>query len=945
MVRVKPAAPAFAPHTSLFDHVFDVVVFGAGFTGLSAARALAAKGNDTLLVESSGDLLWEATRALENTAHISAPCTEWDAWLSALRARGGVDAGFFDPALAEILTAHELHAAPKNLRALLYAAPVALETDVAGHVVAVTLATKSGPRRVRARRWIDATEQGDVARLSPASRPPVRLRRGAVLQTTDADALDAALARLVQRHADLDVLPSFSPGERRLRWDSGSSAQPWHVRLPALIRELRAETSAPFFVSHCAMRDFPVYEAAAGPAVSLPDNLLVASPAIRSEALATPGDRFALGLRIAAEVAPSSSAEAAPTECRFPAPETTLAATDVLVAGAGTAGAIAGIAAAREGARTLVIDSAQYPGGIGTGAGICGYFHGATGGLQSEIDVRVRAMSELLSGLPHGLKGWHHEAKKIVLLQCLDEARAVFVGDALLCGAERDTSGRVTAALAVIGGRLARLPASAFIDGTGDGDLAAFAGASFRSGRPGDGRTLSYSQSIFSLHGDKTGVRSCNFDAGWVDPTDPEDLTRARLAGIAQHLPSSPIPGAGRVVAVSSLLGLRQSRQIETDRLVKFADLVGHARFDDSVGEVDTVADTHSVDFEFETDPMAFYYWTCRCFRHPLRSELPYRMLLPRGLANVWVPCRAAGIEADAAYGLRMQREMQRLGEVSGIAAARAASAGTDSRHIDLAALQQALDHSGARPAERIESSVPSADALLASLEKGLPGVHLWHLFQDPAAHRDAVRSRLASADPRVSFYAAALLAMWEDSASETRLLAALDTRETGPSPEEKPAPGAFAQCIDLPFWLQAVVLLRRAGTARCLPSLLALARTPAQPLNVRTILALTLERLASRLGAHPDLVAALDALLSGAIPDPELPPSRSLWRTLHGEPQKKLGNDRGAPVAQDHTWQLHLVVARARLALGMKPQAEAGAFVHDSRGLVRKAFAGLARA
>jgi hypothetical protein len=939
---VKPT-----PFASIFEHTFDTVVFGAGFVGLSAARALAAQGIDTLLVESSGDLLWEATRALENTTTASAPSPAWETWLSSLAARQAADTHWFDPAFAEILSAHELTSSAKGPRTLFYASPVAIETGPSG-LTAVVVATKSGPRRLQARRWIDATEQAHVTRLAQPSlvtRTPSHIYRNAVLQTTQPDILDAALVLLLRNHTDLECLPSLRTGERRLRWTTGAAAAPWHLRLPALIRELRVLTSAPFVVSHCAMQDFPVYAAAtAATTDGLPANLLVFSPSLRGEILATPADRHALGTRLTSALSPIPASAHTLSTTVAPAPQITLDACDVLVAGAGTGGALAAIAAAREGARTVVLDATSYPGGIGTGAGICGYFHGAKGGLQSDIDLRVQAMSELLAGTPHTLSGWHHEAKKIILLQSFDESGVTFLGDTLLTGVERDTAGRVLAALVVTGGRLVRLPAAAFVDSTGDGDLAALAGASFVTGREGDGRTLSYSQSIFSLvtHENRTGVRSCNFDAGWVDPTDPEDLSRARLAGIAQHLLIDWTP-PDRAVAVSPLLGLRQSRQIDTDHTVVMADLVGHARFDDSIGEVETVADTHSVDFEFESDELAFYYWSCRGFRHDLRSELPYRMLLPRGLANVWVACRATGISVDAAYGLRMQREMQRLGEVSGIAAARAAANRTDSRRIDFAALQTSLDHSGARRADRPESPVPPATELFAALETGLPGVHLWHLSRCPDLHADAVRARLASAHPRVSFYAATLLAMWNNPAAEPRLLTAVAERETGPTPEEKPVRGAFAQCIDAPFWLQAVVFLRRVGTARSLPALLALAQTPANPLNVRTTLALTLERLAQRLGAHTDLIAALDALLSSDIPDPLLPPSRSLWRTLNNEAQKKLGNDRGAPVAEDHTWQLHLIVARTRQALALAPLPAASIYAQDTRAFVRQAFARLA--
>ncbi|MFA6962194.1 MAG: FAD-dependent oxidoreductase [Opitutaceae bacterium] len=946
--------PASTPFVSVFEHTFDTVVFGAGCVGYAAARRLAAQGIDTLLVEPSGDLLWEATRALENTAASSSGIDAWEQWLFQLRAREGADGQFFDPALAEILTAHELSTGGPSLRTLLYATPVALETAAAG-ISTVIVGTKSGPRRIHARRWLDATESGLVVRLAQPAlkrRTAVTSYRSLVLHSPRPEALDLVFPALAERHPGLAWFTSVRTGERRLRWPAGNTGPAWHHKVPSLIADLRAllattddTTEVHFVVSHCAMTDFPVYTASAAimSAASVPVNLTVASPAFRSEALATPADRFMLGITAATELPslPPASVFGNPSVASLLAPSASLEAVDVLVAGVGTGGAFAALAAARGGARTLAIEFTPYPGGVGTGAGICGYFHGAKGGLQSEIDERTREITTLLTGVPAHLNGWHHEAKKIVLLTLFEDAGVTFLGDVLLTGVERDAAGRVLAAQAVIDGRLTRIPATAFIDATGDGDLAALAGANFITGRPGDGRTLSYSQSIFALTPKERSndLHACNFDAGWVDPTDPEDLSRARLTGIAQHL--QPIwTQPNRAVAVAPLLGLRQSRQIDTDIKVTMADLVGHARFADSIGETETVADTHSVDYEFESDEMAFYYWTCRGFRHSLRSELPYRMMLPRGLANVWVACRAAGIETDAAYGLRMQRDMQRLGEAAGLAAALAASKRTDARGIDFSLLQGALDRSGARRADRSEDPTPSGESLLASLDKGLPGVHLWHLSRNSVHHRAAVESRLQSREPRVSFYAAAILAMWNDPAAEPRLIAALVNREEGPTPEEKPVVGAFAQCIDLPFWLQAVVFLRRIGTARCLPGLNTLAATPSLPLNVRTLIALTLERLAICLERNAELVTALDALLADRIPDSMLPPSRSLWRTLHGEPQKKLGNDRGAPVAQDHSWQLHLIIARTRKQLGLAPRPESAAFTRDLRSYVRQAFA-----
>lgn len=904
---------------SVFENTFDVAVIGAGFVGIAAREKLIAAGLDTLLVEPTDDLLWEATRALENTTAIhTAEDLDWQAWLRPLEEREAIGSDFFEPAMAEMLTADELRGYQSPDRVLLRTVPVGVESHDRV-LTGVIVATKDGARRIRARHWIDATEHGDLLRLcapTAEGRAPSMLYRSLVVHSDTPGGLDGVAEELIARHPGLEILAGPRTTERRLRWPVTANS-PWYRKVRELLTDLRQLVPGPeeeaFVLSHCAMRDFPVYAAdnlsASEPGV---DNLTVLSPAFRDEPLATPGDRFVLGrsVRIPVIHRLAEQDQGLPV-ATLPEPTGVGRECAVLVAGTGTAGAIAAIAAGRNGAKTLAIDSAMYPGGIGTGAGICGYFHGAPGGLQDEIDLRTLELTRLCNGFATGVKGWHHEAKKIALLEFFDEAGVTFCGDALLCDVERDASGYVSSVLVVIENVLTRIATGACIDSTGDGDLCANAGADFISGRPGDRRTLSYSQSAFFLAHSKERleVQSCNFDAGWVNPADPEDLTQARLTGIAQHLGSTK----GTPVAMAPLLGLRQSRQMETDYLVTQADLVAGRLFDDVIGEVKTVADTHSVDFEFETDEMAFYYWACRGFRHSLRCELPYRMLLPRGLKNVWIACRAAGIAVDAAYGLRMQREMQRLGEVAGVAAALAVSsgAGADSRAVRIATLQSRLAETGAIP-ERVSRDGDEIAGWLATLDQGRPGVHLWHLFQNEKRSVDAVRERLGSAEPRVSFFAATVLAMWGCAESEPRLIEALDAREVGPAPEEFPVPGAFAQCIDIPFWLQAVVWLRRVGSEACLPSLRELSEQSDAPHNVRTIVALTAERLSARMGDDPVLAEIFDNLRAQAETEVLLPPSRSLWRTLHGEPQKRLGNEIGADTRQDHAWQLRCILERA---------------------------------
>lgn len=939
---------AGASFHSLFAREFDVAVFGTGFTGYAAATRLWASGKSVLLVGSTYALLWEATRALENSALNPSADPVWEKWLAPLRERGAANAEWFNPAAAEAVAANVLHKADDNLRTLLVAQPVSVEKATDGLIAGVIVATKIGLRRVRARHWIDATETGWIARIANVSpRNCIALRRSIVLHADHAEALDLAASGLIEAVPEIEWLPSHRVDERRLRFPL-ENGQKWYRRASELLRELRGRTSggpaANFLVSVCAERNFPLYGDAENSSLSaaFPENLTVLSPSCRGESLVLPSERFCLGARMAIpELSFSRGEDSAPPLVE---PVELDARFDVVVAGAGTGGAAAAIAASRSGVRVLAFDAIGSPGGIGVGGGVCFYFLGASGGLQDEIDRRVEKAAALFGIKPGGR--WHPEAKKFVLLELFEEVGVEFLGDSILCGVERD--GRSVGAVRVASeGRLLRIPAHGFIDATGDGDLCAAAGAEFSFGREGDGRTLAYTQSAFSVESGPNGpaLVRYNYDDGWVDATDAEDLTRARLSGVARYMEHEEWKeGRIRLVVLTPLLGLRQSRHIHSERDLTFADLVEGARFEDSIGQVLTLADTHSVDFEFENDEMAFYYWACEAFSHRLRSDLPYRMLIPRDLDNVWIACRAAGMEVGAAYGVRMQREMQRFGEAAGVAAALAVKGGRDARTLDTFTLFTELERTGCRPSQSPPQSPPDPDALLEALDQGLPGVHLWHLARRPGLFRDVVPARLESTDPRVSFYAASILAMWGSDKAEPRLLQAILTRETGPSPEETGSQGTFKEYVSLPYWLQAVVWLRRCGSAACLDPLIALARKPGQPLNVLTIVAGTFERLVRRLGPLPQFKEARDALLSANLPEPMLFPSRSLWKTLRGEPMTTHQRIHGASTAQDHSWQLHLLIARMGDALGLPSQPEATFFLQDPRAFVRARFSPEAR-
>lgn len=172
---------------------------------------------------------------------------------------------------------------------------------------------------------------------------------------------------------------------------------------------------------------------------------------------------------------------------------------DVVVAGAGTAGVVAALAAARQGARTMLIERKGYPGGTVTegGTALHSYFNlwkafpgvkkrQVVRGIPQEIIDRLARMGGT-SGHAEMSVGYDYdsvctavdvELYKLATWEMLEEAGVYFCVNTLLVGAVRDGSRVKGVILESRAGREA-IYAHAFIDCTAFGDLAAYAGASF----------------------------------------------------------------------------------------------------------------------------------------------------------------------------------------------------------------------------------------------------------------------------------------------------------------------------------------------------------------------------------------------------------------------------------------------------------------------------------
>lgn len=181
---------------------------------------------------------------------------------------------------------------------------------------------------------------------------------------------------------------------------------------------------------------------------------------------------------------------------------------DVVVAGGGTAGAIAGIAAARAGARTLIVERFGHLGGVlSLGMALLGSADGqgywALGGAGRELVDRLveqgGATAVTVDPQFGSVLGQDPELLKVELLEMVVESGAELLFHTTVVDAMVE-HGRVTGLLVANKAGLEVIPTRAVVDCTADADVVASAGGAFHFGRDGDQLTQPASR-IFRVGG------------------------------------------------------------------------------------------------------------------------------------------------------------------------------------------------------------------------------------------------------------------------------------------------------------------------------------------------------------------------------------------------------------------------------------------------------------
>jgi len=365
-----------------------------------------------------------------------------------------------------------------------------------------------------------------------------------------------------------------------------------------------------------------------------------------------------------------------------------LASYDVVVVGGGTGGAPAGIGAARQGAKTLVLEYLSGLGGVGTLGLIGKYYHGHRGGFTAEIDEGVAAMD----GVPGPIEpGWNVEWKMEWYRRELRKAGADIWFGVLGCGAVVDKD-RVTGVIVATPEGRGVILAKTVIDATGNSDVAAAAGA----------ECMVTGGSNVAVQGTgmpprKPGASYTNTDYTITDSTDVIDTWRTYVAGRSKY------KGA---FDLAQIIDSRERRRIVGDYIISPLDIWNGRTFPDTVVFSKSNFDSHGYTIHpfFALKPP---------HKEDVTANTPYRCLLPKRLDGILVIGLGISAHRDAMPILRMQPDIQNQGYAAGVAAAIVAREGKATRDIDIKVLQKHLVEKGNLP----ENVLTDTDSYPISIE------------------------------------------------------------------------------------------------------------------------------------------------------------------------------------------------------------------------------------
>ena len=419
---------------------------------------------------------------------------------------------------------------------------------------------------------------------------------------------------------------------------------------------------------------------------------------------------------------------------------------DVVVVGGGTGGAPAGIAAARNGAKTLVLEYLHGMGGVGTMGLISSYYWGYRGGFTKTV------LDGAASWNPLKKSEWWRAANR--------EAGADVWYGVLGCGSYVE-GGQVKGVIVATPHGRGVVLAKVVIDSTGNADIASTAGAQTEHTSANELAQQGTGLPRWSL-----GTGYFNTDFTIVDETDMLDIWHVLVYAKNKY---------ANAFDLGQLIDTRERRRIVGEHTITLPDCVNNRTYPDTICIAYSNFDTHG----YTVDPYLL-------IEHPekrgITVNIPYRCLLPTGVDGLLCTGLDISVHRDALPLVRMQPDTQNRGFAAGLIAAKSIKAGVSLRNVDLPAVQKELAALGIIPETALgaKDSYPLADEAIAqAVADARTGKGMAVIVTNQDRSLPLLRKAYAAeTDPAAKRTYARILGVLGDKTGIDTLVAALDEEQ-----------------------------------------------------------------------------------------------------------------------------------------------------------------------
>lgn len=403
---------------------------------------------------------------------------------------------------------------------------------------------------------------------------------------------------------------------------------------------------------------------------------------------------------------------------------------DIAVIGGGMAGVSAAVAAARTGAKVILIERFAVVGGNATTGGV-GAFCGETAGQGQVFDSIIADLEKFHAVAPYvpypkaDHRLFNHAILAVVLQEMLVRHNVKLLLHTQFVDVSVSDDGVIKECIICGKSGPEALRAKQFIDCTGEAQVAHMAGFSTLKGRPGDQVQLPMSMMFFIRHTEGEDIRE-EVPEGWFeairektdlpmtsiwpngpgsnaikvkipmfDATDTESMTAAEIR--ARRRMMEVLDYYQKVEKRKWLLdycspqiGIREGRRVVGDYVLALEDLRAGRKFDDAIARGVYYLDAHKPDDDKRT-----YVLGHRELKVP-PYQVPLRSLIAKDARNMMIAGRCLSADQLALSSARVMTTCSMMGQAAGIAAGLSIGMGCGPRDVDPLLVRRTVERNGA---------------------------------------------------------------------------------------------------------------------------------------------------------------------------------------------------------------------------------------------------------